>query len=101
MSDLNSWEDDPAAQDANLAQQTQQLNLRASQGQQQQQQGGFRPAAASFTPGAAPFQPSQPYGSNFVPQAHHQGYHPYGGQHDQFGYGNAYGQGAYNYGART
>jgi peptide chain release factor subunit 3 len=91
MSNYNSWEDDPAAQDENLAQQAGQMNL----GNNQAQRGAFRPAATSFTPGAATFQPGQPYGNNFVPQAN-QGYNPYAaqyGQQQQYGgYGNVYGQ---------
>lgn len=78
MSDLNSWEDDPAAQDENLARQAQQqLNM----GNPQQPQGGsFRPGVASFQPMAQSFQPGQAYGSggNFAPQYQQQQY--YGGQ---------------------
>ncbi|KAH8912074.1 hypothetical protein BR93DRAFT_872058 [Coniochaeta sp. PMI_546] len=99
MSNYNSWEDDPAAQEENLAQQTGQMNL--GNNQQPQRTGfhpsaaGFTPGAATFTPGAATFQPGQP----FVPQG--QGYSPYGGQYGQQqqygGYGNVYGgqQGGY------
>lgn len=105
MSNLNSWEDDPAAQEENLAQQAQQLNL-GNQGQAQQ---GFRPGAATFSPGAAAFQPGQAYGGGYgMPQYQQgyygaqQGYYPqYGGQqaygqYGQSGYGNIYGQGQYN-----
>ncbi|WEW58694.1 translation termination factor GTPase eRF3 [Emydomyces testavorans] len=76
MSHLDSWEDDPAAQDENLARQTQQgLNLNP-------QTSSFRPGATSFQPGASEFQPGQPY----------QGYGSYnmqygGGQYQQQGYG--------------
>jgi peptide chain release factor subunit 3 len=72
MSDLNSWEDDPAAQDDNLSRQTQQMNLNinAAPG------GTFRPGANSFQPGAQSFQPGQ----NFQ---------QYGG-YDQSGYQNYY-----------
>ena len=111
MSDLkDSWEDDPAAQDDNLARQTQQqMNL--GQG------GGFRPGAANFQPTAQTFQPGGYGGSGFVPQYQQQqqqyyggqGYYPqYGGQqqqqafgqYGQQGYGAVYGQGqpAYNQG---
>lgn len=113
MSNLNSWEDDPAAQDENLAQQTQQQMNIGSQGQ-----GGFRPGASSFQPGAASFQPGQAYGGGGYPQygqqqqqqqyyGGQQGYYPqYGGQQgynqqygQQGGYGNVYGQqGSYNQG---
>lgn len=89
MSDLNSWEDDPAAQDDNLSRQAQQMNLNNNA---PQQGGGFRPGAAAntFQPGAQSFQPGQ----NF-PQ--------YGGAaaggYDQSGYQNYYNQqGGQNYG---
>lgn len=101
MADLNSWEDDPAAQDDNLSRQTQQLNLGGG-GQQQQGQGGsFRPGAASFQPGAASFQPGQPYGympQYQPPQQYYggQGYYPqYGGPPQVYG---QYGQGGYGQG---
>ncbi|OJD14641.1 hypothetical protein AJ78_05038 [Emergomyces pasteurianus Ep9510] len=93
---LDSWEDDPAAQDDNLARQTQQnLNMNS-----QPQQSAFRPGASSFQPGAAAFQPGQQfqqygyqqqYGQGFQQQgygAHQQ--QPYG-QYNQ-GYGQGYGQ---------
>lgn len=94
MSHLNSWEDDPAAQqDENLSRQAQQqLNMNPAQAQ-----GGFRPGVASFQPGAQSFQPGQPYGGNFVPQYqqqqyYQQGYYPqYGGQQQQQNF-NQYGQ---------
>lgn len=86
MSALDSWEDDPAAQDENLSKQTQQ-NLNIGQPQQQQQQGGFRPGAATFQPGAASFQPGQPY-------QQHGGYAQYGAQQyaPQGGYQQQYSQ---------
>ncbi|KAK3939664.1 P-loop containing nucleoside triphosphate hydrolase protein [Diplogelasinospora grovesii] len=95
MSNLNSWEDDPAAQEENLAQQTQQMNLN-SRGQTQQ--GGFRAGAASFTPGAASFQPGQAYGGGFAPQGYG-GYNQYGGQYgqQQYDYTGVYGQGQGGY----
>jgi peptide chain release factor subunit 3 len=109
MSNLNSWEDDPAAQDENLSQQAQQqLNINA----QNQRAGGFRPSVASFQPGAPSFQPGQGYGG-YAPQYqqqqqqqqyYQQGYYPqYGGQQQQGfnqynqGYGGGYSQG-YNQG---
>ncbi|OAA68679.1 eukaryotic peptide chain release factor GTP-binding subunit [Niveomyces insectorum RCEF 264] len=120
MSHLNSWEDDPAAQDDNLARQAQQMNLGGG-GQGGGQgggrggggRGGFRVGAASFQPGAASFNPGQPYGNSFVPQYQQQqqqqyqtqgyGYQQYGGQqgYDQYGgnqgYAGVYGnQGQYN-----
>ncbi|KZZ97400.1 Protein synthesis factor, GTP-binding protein [Moelleriella libera RCEF 2490] len=117
MSNLNSWEDDPSAQDDNLSRRTQQqLNVNEGQGQSQgQAQGGFRPAVASFQPGAATFQPGQVYGGGFTnqyqqqqqqqqqQQFYQQGYYPqYGGQqqgYNQFNqtYGGGFSQG-YNQG---
>ncbi|KAK3381586.1 eukaryotic peptide chain release factor GTP-binding subunit [Podospora didyma] len=121
MSDLkDNWEDDPAAQDENLARQTQQqMNLNNQQ--QAQAQGGFRPAVASFNPGATfvpgaqSFQPGQAYAAGgYVPQYQQQyyggqqGYYPqYGGAQQNFGqygqqqpaqqgYPAAYGQTGYN-----
>ncbi|KAK4249551.1 P-loop containing nucleoside triphosphate hydrolase protein [Corynascus novoguineensis] len=98
-----SWEDDPAAQDENLARQAQQqMNI----GAQQAQGGGFRPGAASFQPTAHTFQPGAPsfnvgggYGQYQQPYYGGQGYYPqYGGQQNfgqygQQGYGGVYGQG--------
>ncbi|KAH6605883.1 eukaryotic peptide chain release factor gtp-binding subunit [Trichoderma cornu-damae] len=64
MSNLNSWEDDPAAQDENLAQQAQQqLNMNPAVAQ-----GSFRPGAASFQPTAQTFQPGQAYGGGYAQQ---------------------------------
>ncbi|CAK7225946.1 translation termination factor GTPase eRF3 [Sporothrix bragantina] len=99
MSHLNSWEDDPSAQDDNLARQAQQMNLGGGGrggGAGRGGRGGFQPGAASFQPGASSFQPGQPYGSNFVPQYQQQqqyygqgygGYQQYGQQQafDQYG----------------
>ncbi|KAI4151822.1 MAG: hypothetical protein LQ340_003266 [Diploschistes diacapsis] len=69
MSGLDSWEDDPAAQDESLSRQAQQnLNLNS-------QARTFQPGAASFQPNAQSFQPGQ-------------GYQQYGGG----GYNNQYGQ---------
>ncbi|KAG8423885.1 translation termination factor GTPase eRF3 [Metarhizium acridum] len=93
MSNLNSWEDDPAAQDENLSRRAQQqLNVNAGQSQ-----GGFRPGAASFQPGAQSFQPGQPYGGGFSnqyqqQQYYQQGYYPQYGQQQGF---NQYNQGGY------
>ncbi|EHK23673.1 uncharacterized protein TRIVIDRAFT_11674 [Trichoderma virens Gv29-8] len=100
MSNLNSWEDDPAAQDENLAQQAQQqLNMNPAAG-------GFRPGAASFQPTAQTFQPGQAFGGyaqQYQQQQYYgqqQGYYPqYGGgqgfdQYNQYqNYGGGYGQG--------
>lgn len=96
MSNLNSWEDDPSAQDENLSRQAQQqLNMNP------QAQGGFHPGASSFQPGAASFQPGQYGGGGFQPQFQQQQYYQqglynqYGGQPQQnFGqYGQQYGGG--------
>ncbi|KAI0392166.1 hypothetical protein F5Y17DRAFT_377210 [Xylariaceae sp. FL0594] len=97
MSDLNSWEDDPAAQDENLSRQTQQMNLNNHPANAPT----FRPGASSFHPGAYTFQPGQQSyaGYNQYQQQGYggQGYYPqyqgqgYGQQYGQ-GYGNVYGQ---------
>lgn len=106
MSELNSWEDSPDAQDNDLSRQTQQ-RLNMSQHQQ-----GFVPGAASFTPGASAFQPGQPYqqygGGGYGQQGYGQcqsygqqggyaqyqqgGYAQYGAQYGQQGYGQQYNQ---------
>ena len=109
MSDVrDNWEDDPSAQDENLARQAQQMNINA-QAPQQPPQGSFRPGASTFTPGAASFTPGQAFGGGgYVPQFNQQqqyyggqqGYYPqYGGQQgygqQQYGgqgYGGVYGQ---------
>ncbi|KAK4158364.1 P-loop containing nucleoside triphosphate hydrolase protein [Chaetomidium leptoderma] len=107
----DSWEDDPAAQDENLARQAQQqLHMGL-----QQAQGGFRAGAAAFHPTAQTFQPGQAFGGGGggfgqFQQPHYggQGYQPqYGGGQQAFGqygqqgqqgqgYGGVYGQGGYN-----
>jgi peptide chain release factor subunit 3 len=104
MSDLNSWEDDPAVQDDNLSRQTQQMNLNNAP-----PSGGFRPSANSFQPGAQSFQPGQQYQQyggydqyqQYPGQGQGYGYPQYGaqagyGQYQQGGYGAGYGQGGYN-----
>jgi peptide chain release factor subunit 3 len=107
----DSWEDDPAAQDENLARQAQQMNIGA-----QQTQGGFRVGAASFQPTAQTFQPGQAQGfgggggyGQYQQQQYYggQGYYPqyggqqafgqYGQQQPQQGYGGVYGQGQAGY----
>ncbi|KAN0119620.1 P-loop containing nucleoside triphosphate hydrolase protein [Hyaloscypha variabilis] len=110
MSDLNSWEDDPAAQEENLSRQAQQMNLNSNQ----QQGGSFRPGASSFTPGAQSFQPGQnfqQYGGGYeqpglqnyynAQAGQGYGYPQYGqqGGYNQFpqgGYNAGYNQGGYN-----
>ncbi|KAF7536319.1 hypothetical protein G7Z17_g13062 [Cylindrodendrum hubeiense] len=84
MSDLNSWEDDPSAQDENLARQAQQ-QLNVNPGNPAPAQGSFRPSIASFQPGAATFQPGQQFGGyaqQYQQQPYYQqGYYPqYGAQ---------------------
>ncbi|RDA85743.1 hypothetical protein CP532_5953 [Ophiocordyceps camponoti-leonardi (nom. inval.)] len=102
MADLNSWEDDPAAQDEDLSRRTaQQLNVNAQN--PAASQAGFRPAVASFHPTAQSFQPGQAYGGNFMPQYqqqqyYQQGYYPQYGQPQGFAqynqpYGGGYSQG--------
>ncbi|CRK29517.1 hypothetical protein BN1708_004978 [Verticillium longisporum] len=68
MSNLNSWEDDPAAQqDENLSQQAQQqLNINH---QPNPNAGSFRPGVASFQPGAQSFNPGQQYAAAAAPAA--------------------------------
>ncbi|KAK7419954.1 translation termination factor GTPase eRF3 [Neonectria magnoliae] len=91
MSNLNSWEDDPSAQDENLARQAQQLNM--NPGNPAPAPGGYRPNVnvASFQPTAHAFQPGQ-YGG-YAPQYQQQqqqqyyqhGYYPqYGGAQQGF-----------------
>lgn len=101
MSNLpDSWENDPSAQEDELARQAQQINLNQNQNQ------GYRPAAASFQPGAQSFTPGaqsfQPganqYGAVYGQQQQYQNY--YNPQQQQGGYGGGYpqygGQGGYN-----
>ncbi|KAI9765437.1 MAG: translation termination factor GTPase eRF3 [Geoglossum simile] len=111
MSDLNSWEDDPAAQaDDNLARQTQRnLNVNDRQTAQPAQSGAFRPDANSFNPGSQSFVPQsqqyaqqQQYGPGFNQSQYgyynqQQPYYPQYGQggypqYNQGGYGPGYGQ---------
>ena len=97
--ELDSWEDDPAAQDDNLSQQARNLNLN-QQSSFRPGQNSFQPGANSFQPGAANFQPGQ----QFQPQAGYQQQYGYGqqqgynGGYPQYGqqnfgqYGQTYGQ---------
>ena len=95
MSGLDSWEDDPAAQDETLSRQTQQnLNIGAHNGQGH----NFTPTANSFQPNAQPYQPQQQYqqyGQYDQPQQYNsQNYNQqqqYGGAYSQYGQQN-YGQ---------
>jgi peptide chain release factor subunit 3 len=75
MSNLESWEDDPAA-DEHLSRQTQQMNLHG-------QARSFQPGAPAFQPGAQSFQPQ---GQQYQQYGQYGG--PYGGQYyQQQGYG--------------
>lgn len=105
MSGLDSWEDDPAAQDEDLSRRTQQnLHINQQNGQGIQ----FTPQARSFQPGAQSFQPGQPYqqyGQTQQPQQYGQYYsqqQSYGAypQYSQQGYGQAYGQ-QFGYGQQS
>lgn len=77
MSGLDSWEDDPTAQDEDLSRQTQQ-NLNINQ-QNNGRKSNFTPSASSFQPGAQSFQPGQQY-------------QPYGGYDQSQQYGQYYNQ---------
>lgn len=103
MSGLDSWEDDPAAQDENLSRQAQQgLNLNNAQA------AAFRPGTNSFQPGASSFQPGQQfqpqggfpqYGQQYGQPQGYGGYPQYNQQQQYYGqYGQAQGQqpGGYN-----
>ncbi|KAG8532900.1 translation termination factor GTPase eRF3 [Bacidia gigantensis] len=89
MSGLDSWEDDPSAQDEGLAHQAQQnLNING----QPRGPPGFSANAHTFQPGASSFQPGQPYqqyGGYNPSQQYNQAYDQqsqlYGGQYKQYG----------------
>lgn len=87
MSGLDSWEDDPAAQeDANLQRQAQNLNIN-------DQANTFRPGVSSFQPGGNTFQPGA---STFQPGQQFQQYNGYNQQQQQqYGYGQQQGYNAY------
>ena len=100
MSGLDSWEDDPAAQEDDLARQTQQnLNINGHQSQAHR----FAPGAASFQPGAQSFQPGQQYQQygGYPQYGQQQSYGQYN-QQQQYGaypqYGQQQGYGHYNQG---
>ena len=101
MSGLDSWEDDPAAQDDNLAQQTQQnLNIAPQSGRGNT----FTPNANTFRPGAQSFQPgqqyqqyggydqSQQYGQYYNQQQQYGGGYPQYGQQNYPQYNQGFGQ---------
>ncbi|KAA6413256.1 MAG: putative translation release factor erf3 [Lasallia pustulata] len=108
MSGLDSWEDDPAAQDDNLSRQTQQsLNLNGQSGRGST----FTPNANTFQPGAQSFQPSQQYQQyggynqpqygqyyNQQQQASQYGGYPQYGQQGFGQYNQVYGQQQSGYG---
>ncbi|KAL8654661.1 MAG: hypothetical protein Q9226_003345 [Calogaya cf. arnoldii] len=91
MSGLDSWEDDPAAQDEDLSRRTQQ-NLHTNQQNGQGIQ--FTPQARSFQPGAQSFQPGQPYQQYAQPQQP-QHYQPYSNQQQSYGAYPQYSQQSY------
>lgn len=91
MSGLDSWEDDPAAQDELLSQQTQRsLNINGHNGRGNT----FTPQANAFQPGAQSFQPGQQYqhyGGPEQSQQFGQYYNPqqqYGSAYPQYGQQN-------------
>lgn len=103
MSGLESWEDDPAAQDDNLSRQTQQnLNINGQAGRPT----GFTPNANTFQPGAQSFQPGQQYqqyGGYGQQQQYGQFYNQqqqYGGAYPQYGQQN-YNQYSPGYGQQS
>lgn len=107
MSGLESWEDDPTAQDDDLAKRTQQnLNLNSTQNAQTSK---FTPSANTFQPGAQSFEPGQQYqqyggynqgsqyGQYYGQQQQYSGGFPQYGQQQPFGqYNQGYGQPAYS-----
>ena len=101
MSGLDSWEDDPAAQDDSLAQQTQQnLNIAPQSGRGNT----FTPNANTFRPGAQSFQPGQQYqqyggydqskqyGQHYNQQQQYGGGYPQYGQQNYPQYNQGFGQ---------
>ncbi|KAL8833767.1 MAG: hypothetical protein Q9170_004100 [Blastenia crenularia] len=109
MSGLDSWEDDPAAQEEDLNRKTQQnLHINQQNGQGIQ----YTPQAKSFQPEAQSFQPGRPYqqyGQHQTPQQYNHYYNAQRtnpdyseypqqshGQYDQ-GYDQPYGKQAYQY----
>ena len=92
MSGLDSWEDDPAAQDDNLAQHTQQnLNINP----QGRRGNTFAPNASTFLPGAQSFQPQQQY-PQYGGYDQSQQYNQYYNHHQQYsGAYPQYGQQSY------
>lgn len=90
MSGLDSWEDDPTAQDEDLSRQTQQnLNINP---QQNGRTSNFTPGASTFQPGAQSFQPGQQYQQYGAYDQSQQYGQYYNQQHQQPQYGAAYPQ---------
>lgn len=88
MSGLDSWEDDPTAQDEDISRQAQQ-NLNISS-QQNGRKSNLTPNATAFQPGAQSFQPGQQYqqyGGYDQPQQYGQYYNrqQFGGAYPQYG----------------
>lgn len=94
MSDLNSWEDDKDAQQEDLSQQTQRMNLNNPQAR------GFNPQN-TFQPGAQSFQPHQygQYGGNYGYQQGGYGGYPQYGQQQQYPQYGQYGGQQQSYGS--
>jgi len=101
MSGLDSWEDDPAAQDENLSQQTHRIpNMNPQNGRSNT----FTPQANTFQPGAQSFQAgqqhqqyggyeqSQQYGQNYNHQQQYGGTYPQYGQQSYNQYNQGYNQ---------
>lgn len=93
MAGLESWEDDPTAQDEDLGKRVHQsLNLNSTSNTQSS---NFTPNATTFQPGAQSFEPGQPYQQY---GAYNQGpqYGQYYGQQQQYSGGfSQYGQQPY------
>lgn len=95
MSNLDSWENDPSAQEEDLSRQTQQMNLNQGAPAAPRSFATFTPGASTFTPGAQTFTPGQQYGG--YPQYQQGGYQQQYGGYNQGGYQQQYGynQGGY------
>lgn len=82
MSGLDSWEDDPTAQDEDLSRKTQQnLNINP---QPNGRTSNFTPGAATFQPGAQSFEPGQQY-QQYGGYDQSQQYGQYYNQQQQYG----------------
>lgn len=94
MSNLDSWENDPSAQEEDLSRQTQQMNLNQGAPAAPRSFATFTPGASTFTPGAQTFTPGQQYGG--YPQYQQGGYQQQQYGYNQGGYQQQYG--GYNQG---